>query len=85
MIFEIMQLCATLLLCATGRLECLVNNAAVLSIAPLEWHRPSHVTQELRINLEGVMLTTLALIPFIRKNKGTFCSPIFSNIPSVNC
>ncbi|XP_047737600.1 estradiol 17-beta-dehydrogenase 2-like [Hyalella azteca] len=53
-----------------AHLACLVNNAGVLAYAPLEWQRAAHVQHQLRVNLEGLVMVTAALLPLLRRNKG---------------
>lgn len=52
------------------RLDALVNNAGILEIVPLADATPAHVRRTLDINLVGLIETTRAALPLLRKSKG---------------
>ncbi|XP_045613848.2 D-beta-hydroxybutyrate dehydrogenase, mitochondrial [Procambarus clarkii] len=51
-------------------LWCLVNNAAMITYAFLEWHTSPMVDDQVKVNLTGPIEITRALLPTIRENKG---------------
>jgi NAD(P)-dependent dehydrogenase (short-subunit alcohol dehydrogenase family) len=53
-----------------GRLDVLVNNAAVSRIAPLEAATREHVRTIVSINVEGLIETTRLALPMLRASKG---------------
>jgi NAD(P)-dependent dehydrogenase (short-subunit alcohol dehydrogenase family) len=55
-----------------GRLDCLVNNAGVLTIGPLHRVDRGEVEEIVRVNLLGSLLMTRAVLPmFRRRRRGT--------------
>ncbi|HUQ04466.1 MAG TPA: SDR family oxidoreductase [Kofleriaceae bacterium] len=53
-----------------GRLDVLVNNAAILEIAPLADASAEHVRRTLDINVVGLIETTRLALPLLRASKG---------------
>ena len=53
------------------RLDVLVNNAGVASIAPLAQATPEHVKRTLDVNVLGLIETTRQALPLLRQSKGT--------------
>lgn len=54
-----------------GRLDCVVNNAGVIAIAPLQRTRRVAVEEMVRVNLLGPILVTRAALPIlIRRRRG---------------
>ncbi|XP_045615189.1 D-beta-hydroxybutyrate dehydrogenase, mitochondrial [Procambarus clarkii] len=51
-------------------LWCLVNNAAMITYAFLEWHTSPMVDDQVKVNLTGSIEMTRALLPVIRENQG---------------
>lgn len=64
-----------------GHLDVLVNNAAILDIVRFEDLTASHTSKILEINLNGAVRVTLAMVPLLKKSKGT---ARILNIGSVN-
>ncbi len=53
-----------------GELDCLVNNAGFGVFSSLEDASPKQIQNQLNINVTGLILTTKALLPFLRSSKG---------------
>lgn len=53
-----------------GRLDALINNAGVLEIVPLADASPEHVRRTWETNVLGLIETTRAALPLLRKSKG---------------
>jgi NAD(P)-dependent dehydrogenase (short-subunit alcohol dehydrogenase family) len=53
-----------------GRLDALVNNAAILELAPLADATTEHVRRTWEINVQGLIETTRAALPLLRKSRG---------------
>jgi len=53
-----------------GRLDVLINNAGVLEIVPLADASPEHVRRTWETNVLGLIETTRAALPLLRKSKG---------------
>jgi len=53
-----------------GRLDILINNAGVLEIVPLADASPEHVRRTWETNVLGLIETTRAALPLLRKSKG---------------
>jgi NAD(P)-dependent dehydrogenase (short-subunit alcohol dehydrogenase family) len=54
-----------------GRLDILVNNAAIAPFAPLDHAGPAHVREVFDVNVHGLVETTRLALPLLRKSKGT--------------
>lgn len=54
-----------------GRLDILVNNAAIAPFAPLDHAGPAHVREVFDVNVHGLIETTRLALPLLRKSKGT--------------
>jgi NAD(P)-dependent dehydrogenase (short-subunit alcohol dehydrogenase family) len=52
-----------------GRLDILVNNAAILDATALDRLTPARYHQVIEINLNGAVLVTLALLPLLRQGR----------------
>lgn len=53
-----------------GRLDILVNNAAILDISPYQALSYARFSEVLRINLDGALLMTMALVPLLERSGG---------------
>jgi NAD(P)-dependent dehydrogenase (short-subunit alcohol dehydrogenase family) len=53
-----------------GRLDALVNNAGILEIVPLGDASPEHVHRTFETNVAGLIETTRAALPLLRKSRG---------------
>jgi NAD(P)-dependent dehydrogenase (short-subunit alcohol dehydrogenase family) len=53
-----------------GRLDMLINNAAILEIAPLADAGLEHVRRTFEINVHGLIETTRLALPLLRESKG---------------
>jgi NAD(P)-dependent dehydrogenase (short-subunit alcohol dehydrogenase family) len=53
-----------------GRIDCLVNNAAVMPVAPAETIEPETIDQILQVNLRAPILFTRFVIPHMRRAGG---------------
>jgi NAD(P)-dependent dehydrogenase (short-subunit alcohol dehydrogenase family) len=53
-----------------GRLDALVNNAGILEIVPLGDASPEHVRRTFETNVTGLIETTRAALPLLRKSRG---------------
>jgi NAD(P)-dependent dehydrogenase (short-subunit alcohol dehydrogenase family) len=53
-----------------GRIDCLVNNAAVMPVAPTESIEPDTIDQILQVNLRAPILFTRFVIPHMRRSGG---------------
>jgi NAD(P)-dependent dehydrogenase (short-subunit alcohol dehydrogenase family) len=53
-----------------GRLDILVNNAAILDAAPFDRLSPARFSEVLRVNLEGALLCTIAAVPALERAGG---------------
>jgi len=53
-----------------GRLDILVNNAAILDIAPFDRLTYERFSEVLRVNLDGALLCCLAAVPLLEKSGG---------------
>ncbi len=53
-----------------GRLDILVNNAAILDIAPFDRLTYERFSEVLRVNLDGALLCCLAAVPVLEKSGG---------------
>jgi NAD(P)-dependent dehydrogenase (short-subunit alcohol dehydrogenase family) len=53
-----------------GRLDVLVNNAAIAEVAPLADATAAHVRKTLEINVEGLIETTRVALPLLKQSKG---------------
>ena len=53
-----------------GRIDCLVNNAAVMPVVPTEELNAAIVDQILEANLRALILFSKAVIPYMRKGHG---------------
>jgi len=53
-----------------GRLDALINNAGILEIVPLADAAPDHVRRTWETNVAGLIETTRAALPLLRKSKG---------------
>ena len=54
-----------------GRLDALINNAGILEIVPLADAAPDHVRRTWETNVAGLIETTRAALPLLRKSKGS--------------
>ena len=54
-----------------GRLDILVNNAAVVPFAPLEHAVPAHVREVFDVNVNGLVELSRLALPMLRESKGT--------------
>ena len=54
----------------TGRIDCLVNNAAVMPVAPTETIEPETIDLILQVNLRAPILFTRFAIPHMRRSGG---------------
>lgn len=54
-----------------GRLDILVNNAAIAAFAPLDHADPAHVHEVFAVNVHGLVETARRALPLLRKSKGT--------------
>lgn len=52
-----------------GRIDCLVNNAALWIQGELDENDADYITQVINVNLTGVLLLTKAVIPVMKKQK----------------
>jgi uncharacterized oxidoreductase len=52
-----------------GRLDCVVNNAGVLTVAPLHRLRRRDVQEMVRVNLLGPLLVSRAALPVLRRRR----------------
>jgi len=55
---------------AFGRIDCLINNAAVMPVAPTEMIEPETIDQILLVNLRAPILFTRFAIPYMRQAGG---------------
>jgi NAD(P)-dependent dehydrogenase (short-subunit alcohol dehydrogenase family) len=53
-----------------GRLDILVNNAAILDASPFDQLTPARFAEVLRVNLEGALLCTMAAVPALARAGG---------------
>ena len=53
-----------------GRLDILVNNAAILDISPFAELSYARFSEVLRINLDGALLMTMAAVPLLERSGG---------------
>lgn len=53
-----------------GRLDILINNAAILDIAPFDQLTYERFSEVLRVNLDGALLCCLAAVPVLAKSSG---------------
>ena len=53
-----------------GRLDALINNAGILEMVPLADASPEHVRRTCETNVVGLIETTRAALPLLRKSKG---------------
>ncbi len=54
-----------------GRLDVLVNNAAIFQIAPLEESTAEHVRSQFEANVYGTVFATQAALPALKASRGT--------------
>lgn len=52
-----------------GRIDCLVNNAGVLKVAPLTSLHPAKIDRMLGVNLRGPVILTRAVLPTMRRQR----------------
>ncbi len=69
-----------------GRLDILVNNAAVFELAPLSDTAPDHVRRTLDVNVAALIETTRVALPLLRQSKGTIVNvaSIVADMPFAN-
>ncbi len=53
-----------------SELDCLINNAGYGVFSALEDASPNQIREQIDINVTGLILTTRALLPFLRKTRG---------------
>lgn len=52
-----------------GRIDCLVNNAGVLTVGPLTSLHPAELDRMLAVNLRGPLILTRAVLPTMRRQR----------------
>lgn len=66
-----------------GRIDCLVNNAGVLTVGPLTSLHPGKLDRMLAVNLRGPLILTRAVLPTMRRQRSGIIINVASQLGKV--